>query len=70
MAKTLDYLVFAAVAAFGLWGVLYSEKPVMMSAIALAGLFVVNRLGNYTMTKVTILQQDLAKLEREHSKPL
>ena len=42
----------------------------MISAIALAGLFVVNRLGNYTMTKVTILQQELAKVEREKTRAI
>ena len=70
LAKLVDYVVFAAVAAFGLWGILYSDKPVMISAIALAGLFVVNRLGNYTMTKVTILQQELAKVEREKTRAI
>lgn len=68
VARTVDFMVFGIVVAFGAWGIFYSGKPALMGGIALAGLFVVNRLGNYTMTKVTILRQDLLKLERESKK--
>lgn len=68
MARAVDYFIFAAVVAFGVWGVMYSGKPAIMGGIALAGLFLVNRLGNYTMTKITILRQEIVKLERESKK--
>ena len=70
LTRTLDYFVFAAVTAFGVWGVMYSGKPAIMGGIALGGLFVVNRLGNYTITKITIMEQDIARLEREKGKAI
>ena len=67
-AKALDWFLFASVIGFAYWGVMYSGEPVIMSGIALAGLFIVSKIGNYTMTKVTILRQELTKLEREKKK--
>jgi len=64
LIQTLDWSLLIAVFCIGIYGVLYSENKGLMATIALAGLFLVNRLGLITIHKIATLRVDLEQLRR------
>lgn len=61
--QALDWILFLAVISFGVYSVLYSEKPELMAITALFGLFLVAKFGDYTKKKIARFQVD-ERIER------
>lgn len=65
--KSIDWAILIAVFAAGVYGVLYYENHKLMALAAFLGLFLVNRLGNYTTSKIAALKVDM-EIEERHKK--
>jgi len=63
--RSIDWSVLLAVFALGGYAVLYSEQATLMGAATLVGLFFVNKLGNFSTTKIKGLQVQLKRLLHE-----
>ena len=63
--RSVDFAFLIAVFGLGYYSVRYSEHGAIMGAVTLAGLFLVNRLGNYSSAKIASLRIQARKLEKE-----
>ena len=68
LIRGADLLFLLAVLFLGLYFVLYSEFDILMGIATIIGLFLVNKSGHYSITKIVILRQELKKLQREHNR--
>jgi hypothetical protein len=59
LMQSLDWVMFIAVAAFGVYCALYAERRELMATVALCGLLLVNKLGSHIRTKIAMLNVDL-----------
>ena len=57
--QALDWLLFIAVTSVGVYSVLYSEKREIMASIALFGLLLVAKFGDFIREKIACLNVDL-----------
>lgn len=57
--QALDWLLFIAVTSVGVYSVLYSENREVMASLALFGLLLVSRFGDYIREKIAGLNLDL-----------
>jgi hypothetical protein len=65
--RTVDWLLLIAVFATGIWAIVYAEQGEMVALASIVGLFFVNKLGNYTNTKIAAMKVDL-EIERRKLK--
>ena len=63
--RAIDTSFLLAVFATGVYAVLYSEHGTMMGIVSLIGLFLVNRLGNFSTRKIIDLRDQLKKLQEK-----
>lgn len=59
LMRAVDWLLFIAVMAFGVYSVAYAENPGIMIWLALFGLIIVSRFGDFLREKVALLNQIL-----------
>ena len=65
LIRTVDFAFLIAVFSLGYYSVRYSEQGAIMGAVTLFGLFLVNRLGNYSSARIASLRLQMKKLEKE-----
>ncbi len=68
LMQSLDWALFIAVVSLGIYAVIYAENRALMGFAALVGLFLVNKLGNYTMMKINTLRLEMKIQKREQGK--
>ncbi len=68
LMQSLDWALFIAVVSLGIYAVLHAENRALMGFAALVGLFLVNKLGNYTMTKINTLRLEMKIHKRDQGK--
>ena len=68
LIKTADYLLIFAVIGFAIYAFKTGEHLNMMMTGVLLGLLLVNRVGNFTLKKISLLKIELDKIERQKKK--
>ena len=68
LMQSLDWALFIAVVSLGIYAVIYAENRALMGFAALVGLFLVSKLGNYTMVKINTLRLEMKIQKREQGK--
>ncbi|MEX2525657.1 MAG: hypothetical protein WD750_11925 [Gammaproteobacteria bacterium] len=67
LIRSLDWILFLSVLAFGIYAFLYAENRFLAALVAVTGLLIVHWVGNYTFEKSAIMQVDLDILRRKRS---
>ncbi len=62
--QLIDWTLLLGVFGMGIYAVLYSDDPAKYGLIALAGLWLLHMLGRYSVTKLTRLRMELAKIKK------
>jgi hypothetical protein len=62
--QLIDWVLLLGVFGMGIYAVLYSDDPTKYGLIALAGLWLLHMLGQYSVTKLTRLRMELSKIEK------
>ena len=62
--QLIDWTLLLGVFGMGIYAVLYSDDAAKYGLIALAGLWLLHMLGQYSVTKLTRLRLELEKLKR------
>ena len=65
LIKSVDYLLLIAVFSLAIYTYLNPQNINMLVTIILLGLFLLNRVGHFTIAKIALLKIDLEKLKRE-----
>jgi hypothetical protein len=68
LLKMLDWVVFVAIVATGIYFILNSERSEIIGLGALAGLLLVSKLGDYTKQKIARLTVDLEIEQKQHER--
>jgi hypothetical protein len=66
--KMLDWVVFIAIIATGMYFILNSERSEIIGLGVLAGLLLVSKLGDYTKQKIARLTVDLEIEQKRHER--
>jgi hypothetical protein len=64
LIQAVDWSLLIAVFSIGIYCFFDPENRGLMTTIALVGLFLVNRLGQFTINKIAALRADMSKLQR------
>jgi len=64
LIRAVDMSLLIIVFTIGIYSVLYAENKELMATATLVGLFLVNRLGNFSTAKIATLRVDLEKQQR------
>ncbi len=67
LLRSLDWILFLAVIAFGIYAFLYAENRFLMAVITMIGLLIVHWVGNYTYEKSATMRVNLDILRRRGS---
>jgi len=59
LLQMLDWLMFIAITAAGIYLLLNSDRPAMVGLAVLAGLLLVSKVGDYTKQKIARLNVDM-----------
>jgi len=65
LIKAADSLLVVVVFGLAIYTYLNPQNMNMMVTLVILGLFILNRLGHFTLDKIARLRHDLDKLERE-----
>jgi len=68
LLKMLDWVVFIAIVATGIYFILNSERSEIIGLGVLAGLLLVSKLGDYTKQKIARLTVDLEIEQKRHER--
>ena len=62
--RLVDWSLLITVFCMGGYSIFYAENPEIMGLAALFGLYLLNLLGKFSVTKIAGLRVDLDKLQR------
>jgi uncharacterized membrane protein len=65
LIKAADYLLLIAIFCIAIYTYLNPQNINMLVTIILIGLFILNRVGHFTLAKIALLRIELEKLKRE-----
>lgn len=72
LLRLMDWILLLAVSGTAIWAIVYAENGEMIAMASLVGLYLVNRLGHYTNTKIAAMRVDLdiekRKLKQERDR--
>ncbi len=64
--QIIDWSLLIGVMGGGIYATTNSENRTLAAILTMLGLAVVNQFGQWSITKIAILRQDLKQLERTH----
>ena len=65
LIKSVDYLLIIAVMSLAVYALNHRENMNLLMTAFLLGLMLVNRVGNFTLSKIAVLRIEMEKLKRE-----
>ena len=58
LMRAVDWILLIAVFGTAIYAIVYAEEGEMIALASIVGLFFVNKLGNYTNTKIAAIRVD------------